>query len=98
MLSSRKSFTLIELLIVLALVAILSVVVILTLNPSELIKQARDSTRLSDLSTLNTALGAYNADVNNGFMGTSTVVYVSIPDTTSTCANLGLPSLPAGYS
>ena len=31
-------------------------------------------------------------------MGTSTVVYVSIPDTTSTCANLGLPDLASGWS
>ena len=94
----RASFTLIELLVVLAIVAILSVVVIMTLNPSELLKQARDSNRLSDLSTLNTALSAYSADVNGGFMGTSSVVYVSIPDTTSTCANLGLPTLPTGWS
>jgi len=94
----RQSFTLIELLVVLAIVAILSVVVILTLNPSELLKQARDSNRLSDLGTLNTALAAYEADVNQGFMGTSSIVYVSIPDTTSTCANLGLPTLPSGWS
>ena len=91
---NRKSFTLIELLVVLAIVAILSVVVIMTLNPAELLKQARDSTRLSDLSTLNTALAAYSADVANGFMGSSTKVYVSIPDTSPTCANLGLPALP----
>ena len=97
-LNRRASFTLIELLVVLAIVAILSVVVIMTLNPSELLKQARDSNRLSDLSTLNTALSAYSADVNGGFMGTSSVVYVSIPDTTSTCANLGLPTLPTGWS
>ena len=96
---SRKSFTLIELLVVLAIVAILSVVVIMTLNPSELLKQARDSNRLSDLSTLNTALSAYSADVNGGFMGTSTVVYVSIPDTSPTCDNLGLPtSTGAGFT
>jgi hypothetical protein len=31
-------------------------------------------------------------------MGTSSVVYVSIPDTTSTCANLGLPQLPPSWS
>jgi len=70
----------------------------MTLNPSELLKQARDSNRLSDLSTLNTALAAYSADVTGGFMGTSSVVYVSIPDTTSTCSNLGLPTLPSGWS
>ena len=99
MLKSRSSFTLIELLVVLAIVAILSVVVIMTLNPSELLKQARDSNRLSDLGTLNTALAAYEADVNQGFMGTSSVVYVSIPDTSPTCANLGLPtSTGAGFT
>ncbi|TSC59586.1 MAG: hypothetical protein LiPW15_606, partial [Parcubacteria group bacterium LiPW_15] len=40
-LKNRGSFTLIELLVTLAIVAILSVVVIMTLNPSELLKQAR---------------------------------------------------------
>ncbi len=95
---SRKSFTLIELLVVLALVAILSVVVILTLNPAELLKQARDSNRLSDLSTINTALNLFSADVTSGFMGTSTIVYVSIPSASPTCTGLGLPTLPAGYT
>ena len=96
---NNSSFTLIELLVVLALVAILSVVVILTLNPAELIKQARDSNRLSDLSTINTALNLFSADVTAGFMGTSTVVYVSIPDNVSlTCGSLGLPALPDGYN
>ncbi len=96
--NSNKSFTLIELLVVLALVAILSVVVILTLNPAELIKQARDSNRLSDLSAINTALNLFSADVTSGFMGTSTVVYVSIPSASPTCSNLGLPTLPSGYT
>jgi hypothetical protein len=31
-------------------------------------------------------------------MGISSVVYVSIPDSSSSCANLGLPSLPSGWS
>ncbi len=93
-----KSFTLIELLVVLALVAILSVVVILTLNPAELIKQARDSNRLSDLSTINTALNLFSADVTSGFMGTSTIVYVSIPSASPTCSGVGLPALPSTYT
>jgi prepilin-type N-terminal cleavage/methylation domain-containing protein len=79
----RSSFTLIELLIVLAIVTILSVVVIVTLNPAELLRQSRDSNRLSDLATLNSALGMYNTDIG-GSMGSSSVVYISIPDTTST--------------
>ncbi len=96
---SRSSFTLIELLVVLALVAILSVVVVMTLNPAELLKQARDSNRLSDIATINTALNLFSADVTSGFMGTSTVVYVSLPDnSSSTCGSWGLPALPAGYT
>jgi prepilin-type N-terminal cleavage/methylation domain-containing protein len=66
---SEKGFTLIELLVVLALVAILSVVVILTLNPAELLKQARDSNRTSDLSTLKSAISLYMADVNTPTLG-----------------------------
>lgn len=45
-------FTLIELLVVIGIVAILTAVVILVLNPAELLKQARDSNRSSDLDTL----------------------------------------------
>ena len=94
----RGSFTLIELLVVIAIVAILSAVVIITLNPAELLRQSRDSNRLSDLASLNKALGIFEADVVGGSMGSSSTVYVSLPDTSSTCANLGLPTLPAGYT
>jgi prepilin-type N-terminal cleavage/methylation domain-containing protein len=98
----RASFTLIELLVVLALVAILSVVVVMTLNPAELLKQARDSNRLSDLATINTALNLFSTDVLGGFMGTSTVVYTSLVNTvnpaTTTCAGMGLPTLPTGWT
>jgi prepilin-type N-terminal cleavage/methylation domain-containing protein len=95
----NRSFTLIELLVVVALIAVLAVAVILSLNPSELLKQGRDSTRLSDLQNLNKSLSWFEADTGGtGFMGSSSVIYVSIPDTTSTCSNLGLPIPPSGYS
>jgi prepilin-type N-terminal cleavage/methylation domain-containing protein len=77
----ERGFTLIELLVVLAIVAILSVVVILTLNPTELLKQARDSNRLSDLGTLKSAISLYLADVSPPFIGTSTNCYISTPST-----------------
>ena len=95
--SPRASFTLIELLVVIAIVAILSAVVIITLNPAELLKQSRDSNRLSDLNTLNKALALYEVDVVGGTLGATSTVYVSLPDTSATCANLGLPTLPVGY-
>ncbi len=97
MLQSEKSFTLIELLIVIGILAVLAVVVVIVLNPVEFFKQARDSTRLSELQTLNKALLAYQADGGVSF-GQANKVYVSIPSFYSDCSNLGLPSLPDGWS
>ena len=67
-----KGFTLIELLIVIGIIAILATVVILTLNPAELLRQSRDTTRFSDLSTLNSAIALYLSEVPASYLGTST--------------------------
>lgn len=88
-----KGFTLVELMVTIGLVAIMSTVATVTLNPAELLRQSRDSTRLSDLSTINTALGIISADTTSPNFGSSSVVYISIPDTSPTCANI--PDLPA---
>jgi len=70
---SRKGagFTLIELLVVIAILAVLAVAVVLVLNPAELIKQARDTTRISDLAALNSAIALYLADVASPSIGTT---------------------------
>jgi prepilin-type N-terminal cleavage/methylation domain-containing protein len=101
----RPGFTLIELLVVIAILAVLAVVVILTLNPAGLLQESRDSNRLSDMATLNSAISLYMADVTNGSsLGQSNTLYVSVPDPTATstagdqCQGLGLPALPATYS
>lgn len=65
MAKEQKGFTLIELLVVIGIIAILAVVVILTINPAELLRQARDSSRISDLGTLKAAISLYLADVNS---------------------------------
>ena len=95
---NTKAFTLIELLVVIAILAVLAVAVTLILNPAELIRQGRDSIRLSDLATINKALGLYQTDQIAQWMGTSTIVYTSLPDTDSTCSSYGLPSLPSGWT
>ncbi len=95
---TRRGFTLIELLIVVGIVAVLAVTVVFTLNPAELLRQARDSNRLTDLYTLNKALAILDGETTSASLGTSTTVYVSIPDSSTACANLGLPALPAGYA
>ncbi|MDE2144982.1 MAG: prepilin-type N-terminal cleavage/methylation domain-containing protein, partial [Patescibacteria group bacterium] len=48
--NERSSFTLIELLIVIAIIGILAAVVVLVLNPAQLLSQSRDSRRTQDLS------------------------------------------------
>jgi prepilin-type N-terminal cleavage/methylation domain-containing protein len=68
----QKGFTLIELLVVIAIIAILSVVVILTLNPAELLRQSRDSNRISDLSVTKSAIAFYLASVNTPSIESST--------------------------
>jgi prepilin-type N-terminal cleavage/methylation domain-containing protein len=94
--SSRKGFTLIELLVVIAIIAVLAVVVVLTLNPAELLRQARDSNRLSDMSTLVHAIGIYQEDLSTGSMGSASTTYLSIPDANATttagdaCQALGM--------
>ena len=74
---NAKGFTLIELLVVIGIVVVLSVVVLLTLNPAQLLRQARDSTRISDLGTLKSALALYLADVTTPALGNTGLCYVS---------------------
>ena len=73
---NKKGFTLIELLIVIGIISILATAVVLVLNPAQLLAQARDSTRISDLGSVKSAIGLYLAtatstDVNFGGSGTA---------------------------
>ena len=61
---SNKGFTLIELLIVIAIIGILAAAVVLVLNPGQIFAQARDSQRIQDMSTLNSAISQWLADVS----------------------------------
>ncbi len=76
---NRRAFTLIELLVVIAILAVLSVSAILVLKPADLIKQSRDSVRLSDLTNLNKSLSlAQIQGITN--LGQTNVVYLSLAD------------------
>ena len=99
---TSKAFTLIELLVVLAIISVLMMVVISTINPIELLKQSRDTNRLSDMTSLDSALKL--ASLDSLSFGSSSVIYVSIPDPQATstagtqCQGLSLPSLPSPYT
>jgi prepilin-type N-terminal cleavage/methylation domain-containing protein len=99
----RSAFTLIELLVVIGIIAILSIVVVLVLNPSQILMQGRDSNRVADMASMTEALSVYAAGGGTSF-GSGNVVYVSIPDPMATstagdqCQGLGLPVLPSTYT
>jgi prepilin-type N-terminal cleavage/methylation domain-containing protein len=99
----KDGFTIVELLIVIAIIAVLSVGVIYFLNPSQLASQGRDSNRISDLTSLNQNVALYHETAPAGNLGSSSVVYISVPDpfATSTagdqCQGLGLATSSYTY-
>ncbi|MDE2098267.1 MAG: type II secretion system protein [Patescibacteria group bacterium] len=95
----RGSFTLIELLIAVAIIGILGAATVYVINPSELLAQARDSSRLDDLGKLKLTLGLLQIDSSiPSSLGSPQTVYLSLPDANSNCASYPLPNLPSGWS
>ncbi len=64
---SSKGFTLVELLIVIAIIAILAAAVIIGLNPARQFSQARNSQRWSHLNAILNAVSANTTDNNGAF-------------------------------
>jgi len=72
MVTTRKGFTLIELLIVIGILAILATTVVLVLNPAQILAESRDTQRMSDLGSLQSAIGLTFATASN-----ATAVFVN---------------------
>ncbi len=68
----KKGFTLVELLVVVAIIGILAAVVILAINPVEMQKKARDTARLSDLANVRKAIDLSVAESSNAAVLTTT--------------------------
>ncbi len=60
--SPQKGFTLVELLIVLALIAILASILVVIIKPAEIFRRGRDTQRVGDLRNLAAATDAYLAE------------------------------------
>ena len=65
--SNRKGFTLLEILIVIALIAILIGIVVVALNPARQFANARNATRQAHLNTIMNAISSNMAENNGNF-------------------------------
>ncbi len=77
---SIRAFTLIELLIVIAIIAILGSATVLVLNPVEIIKQGRDGTRITDVENIQKSLNLTlfnNPSLVDSLLSTN--IYLSLP-------------------
>jgi prepilin-type N-terminal cleavage/methylation domain-containing protein len=95
-----KGFTLNELLIVIAILAVMAGSAVIVLNPGELLGQGRDSKRIGELNSLASAITLHTNSVIGGYKGELKTVYISLPDTSENCDSILslLPSLPVGWS
>jgi len=75
----KKGFTLVELLVVVAILGILAAILILAINPAEAQRKSRDATRLSDLATIRQAI---DLSVANGAVLAGTVAVPVSGDST----------------
>ncbi|MGE5540673.1 MAG: type II secretion system protein [Bacillota bacterium] len=57
-----KGFTLIEILVVIAIISILAAITVIAVNPSRQFKEARDSQRVSNVNAIINAIGQNMAD------------------------------------
>jgi type II secretion system protein G len=61
----KKGFTLLELIMVMAVISVLLGVLLMNVNPVSNQRSARDVKRISDLNLLDSAINAYRIDHNN---------------------------------
>ncbi len=102
----KKGFTLIELLLVIGILAILAVTVVLVLNPAQMLAQARDTQRMSDLGSVKSAIALYLTTATSpslsetGYSTVSTSCGFSVACTISTnpTSVTGTAAIPTGWA
>lgn len=99
--NKTKGFTLLEILLVVALIAILASILIFAINPGQRFAEARNAQRWVDINAIASSIYQYSVD-NNGSLPTDIpeaadcdVTTYEICQTDTTCGAVELPELTA---
>ncbi len=84
----KKGFTLLEILLVVAAIAILAGIVIVALNPAKQLADTRNAQRHSDVNTLLNAVWQYSIDNNGQVPSTITTSETAICRSGGSCTSL----------
>jgi type IV pilus assembly protein PilA len=87
MIRPRRGFTLIEILLVVAAIAILAGIVILAINPNKQLGDTRNAQRRADVNTILNAVYQYNLDNGNALLDALSTSAIEICITGGTCNN-----------
>ncbi|MGC8981520.1 MAG: LamG-like jellyroll fold domain-containing protein [Minisyncoccia bacterium] len=98
----KKSFTVLEILIVLAIISSLVAILIYYIKPTEFFTRARDTKRIMDLNSLDYILSSLVYEDPSINLGATNTVYLSLPmdiaTTNCKAQYTDLPDLPTGWS
>ncbi|MEE8131659.1 MAG: prepilin-type N-terminal cleavage/methylation domain-containing protein [Candidatus Paceibacterota bacterium] len=95
-----SGFTMLEILIVIGILSVITSVVVVVANPAELLRQGRDTGRIQDIRNLDKTITLGRIVKPSLNLGTTTIIYLSLPDTdTDTLCDeyTDLPSLEDGW-
>lgn len=97
--SAKRGFTLIELLLVIGIIAILAAIVIVAINPTKQLGDARNAQRRSDVNTILNAVYQYAIDHNGALPSTITTTdtEICVTDAASCVGGVNLDVLTGSY-
>jgi hypothetical protein len=95
--NGNKGFTLYEFITVFGILAVITAVTVIAVNPVEYMRQSRDTQRIADLDNLVVQVAKEKFSDERTNFGLANTMYISLADTSSTCGSYTLPPLPEGW-
>jgi len=90
---NEKGFTLLEVLLVVAIIAILAGIVIIAINPGKQLADSRNSQRQADVTTILNAVYQYSLDNNGALPGTPALTTTAVEVCATAAASCSTPTV-----